>query len=163
MKKKPIKQQKPKPSAKKTVVKAKPKVEAPDPIQAAIEKAFGSLISKMGLDQAPVLVQPPAPRKLAPLPESTRRQLDRAESQLFVPMTETSDTPDLSDAHDWSNTGQTENDVPMTPDNVSAMLETLRSQMNLMVNKYKVLESRIGGCEAVLKVSHRSGMSTGGM
>ena len=159
MKKKPAKPQKP-------AAKQKPKPKAVDPIEAAIEKAFGSFLSKLGLDQEPAVV--PASIRHVPPPtnghRASRQQLDRAENQLFAPLTETSDVPDTSDASDWGNVSQVTNDVPMNADNVRALLNTQRTMLEVMVNKFKGLENRMNGIESVLKASGAGrGMSTGGL
>lgn len=157
-----------KPAAKQTAKKQKPVAKQrpqADPIEAAIEKAFGSFLSKLGLDQEPAIV--PAPVRQAPPTNghrATRQQLDQAENQLFAPITPTGSTPDTSDAQDWGNVNNVTNDVPMNADNIRALLNTQRTMLEVMVNKFKGLENRMNGIESVLKVSGAGrGMSTGGM
>lgn len=156
MKKKPAKKQKPAAKQKKP--------EPVDPIGAAIEKAFGSFMSKLGLDQEPAIIPPPPRAAPQPSYKASRQDLDRAENQLFAPLTPTGDVPDTSDAQEWGNVNQTTNDVPMNADNIRAMLHTQRTMLEVMVNKFKGLENRMNGIESVLKASGAGrGMSTGGL
>lgn len=144
----------PKRVVKKAPVKKKP---AAAPNQSAVDALLGQLASLLkgaGSTEQPSQGKPGTmlrPTSVMPtIPRPSPAQLERAGSQLFMPETETGDTPDMSDAHNasWTKEGSMSDedsfaDMPQTRENWLGLMGQFNAKCDFLAQKIKSLEMMV--------------------